>query len=882
MLFMFYISVAVVFLLGSVFGFLSFSRLGALESKIRSLEKRLNGIATSAGATSSVKPTLSAAQDDSQVDRGENSPQPNLVPENVNKPAIDPSPIIENNDGVKANTQPQEDKPTVTFLDSLFASLSSHWMVWLGGICVGLSGIFLVKYSIDKGLLGPSARIALAVIMGVGLHGAAEYLRRKDGQSHPSFAALAGGASLILYAAMLAALHLYQMMPAGLVFVLLAAIAIATMLLALVHGPILAILGLLGGYVVPIFVSDGSGNILAAMLYSLIISAAGLLLIRFIYRSWLWFSVIVGALFWWAISLTYLQADGYRGLYLAVLAYSLLAIPMFNWRLRNTSSDNDPGCELMFRFAKRSWQPVQLSLLLILVAQAVSIAHESFSSGAFLNWMPLIVVMFLAAHSRPTLLAIPWLSLVLQCLAWLYCGIDFYNGRWQYIGLAVDVQSHFLQYSMLMAALYSGLAFWNLQRGVYSHWLASLLFLAPPLWMALAYLLVSDLSTLWQWSAIALVLGSAYVFFANNRLRENSLDDYSIWLVLAGHFTYSIAMVMLFREATLTLALALQLITLTWLIKRFALQSLDWLVKIVLALVLLRLTFNPWMLQYPSDVHWSLWTYGGATVCCFIAAYLTPKTENLRQWLEAVGLQLLVLFVAAEVRYWLYEGQIFTRHYGLVEAAINTTLWAALGLVYYYRSQFSSQLVRLYQLASRLLLIAAMLSYFIAITVLNPLWGVELVAATPIWNLLLAAYGLPVLMAYLCVKYYQPSYRKPALIVCGVLGFIFINMEIRHLWQAGMDINHNMRSGELYTYSIVWLAMAVATILLSAARKLDQVYRVGMGLLVIVIVKVFFVDMSDLQGLLRAVSFMGLGLALLGLAYLHQRISNQVVEEQIK
>jgi uncharacterized membrane protein len=52
-----------------------------------------------------------------------------------------------------------------------------------------------------------------------------------------------------------------------------------------------------------------------------------------------------------------------------------------------------------------------------------------------------------------------------------------------------------------------------------------------------------------------------------------------------------------------------------------------------------------------------------------------------------------------------------------------------------------------------------------------------------------------------------------------------------------------------------------------------------MGLLVIVIGKAFLFDMADLEGLLRAVSFMGLGLALLGLAYLHQRISNRGIKE---
>lgn len=63
-------------------------------------------------------------------------------------------------------------------------------MIWLGGLCVALAGIFLVKYSMDTGLLEPRACIILACLIGVSLHGAAEYLRQRTGKNHPSFAAL--------------------------------------------------------------------------------------------------------------------------------------------------------------------------------------------------------------------------------------------------------------------------------------------------------------------------------------------------------------------------------------------------------------------------------------------------------------------------------------------------------------------------------------------------------------------------------------------------------------------------------------------------------------------------------------------------------------------
>lgn len=43
--------------------------------------------------------------------------------------------------------------------------------------------------------------------------------------------------------------------------------------------------------------------------------------------------------------------------------------------------------------------------------------------------------------------------------------------------------------------------------------------------------------------------------------------------------------------------------------------------------------------------------------------------------------------------------------------------------------------------------------------------------------------------------------------------------------------------------------------------------------MMLVIGKIFLFDMADLEGLLRVASFMGLGLSLLGLAYLYQRFN---------
>jgi uncharacterized membrane protein len=309
--------------------------------------------------------------------------------------------------------------------------------------------------------------------------------------------------------------------------------------------------------------------------------------------------------------------------------------------------------------------------------------------------------------------------------------------------------------------------------------------------------------------------------------------------------------------------------------KRHRLPWLGNLIKVVLTVVVIRLTFNPWLLGYPDDVHWSLWTYGGATLFCALAAMQCRSTPVMHKWLEAATLHLLVLTLGAEVRYWLYDGVIFAHRYSLTEAAINTSLWAAMALTYYRRSAASENLAALYRLGSRILLALALGSYGIAVLVHNPWWSGAIIGTMPVFNILLLAYGLPVIMALLIARYHERPFRRPALGIAGVGSLLFASLEIRHLWQGGkLSLGHPTSDGELYTYSIIWLLMAIAAILAGTSWRVRDLYKAGMALLAVVIAKIFMVDMSDLEGLLRVASFMGLGLSLLGLAWLHRRIND--------
>lgn len=889
-------------LLGAVFGWVALFKIATLRNDFNSLKRQLeSGAARPAHPNSSQARAATSAQPARRDETGpaataDNSQQPDLslaktatTPQRESKPSLNVWRDAEFDDVANTNV-PDTRKSATAFTDNTGSGITTpvaaagptwvdhlkdQWMAWLGGICVGLSGIFLVRYSIEQGYLGPTARIALALLTGMVLHTFAEWSRRRSAIRLQALAALAGGASIILFAALLAALHLYQLLPPLVVFVSLTVVALLTMALAVLHGPIMAILGLLSAYAIPVLVDTGGGSVSSVLAYSLVISAAAMVLMHFVYRYWIWTSMLLGALFWWFVALTSFDAELVRGVYLAALSYLVLAGPGQDWTLTKTIAAQGEGrLESLWREARDvSHAPITISLLFLVMAYAFSIYVTSINSIIAYYWTPQIVLLFLASRAKPSITWFPWLSLCLQTLVWIGLGTGSVNGVTQIIGFAGAEQGQFLGYAGWMAALYFALSLWLYrERPDEVRWLSLALF-SPLTWLTLCYLLIPEFTDSWFWGSVAVAIGVVYLGFASVRLKQSTDPEATAWLFLAGHFAYSLAVAIILSEASLTLALSAQFVSLAWVIRRFNLLHLDLLLKLVLAVVVVRLTINPWLLTYPSDIHWSLWTYGGATVFCALAASQTQKTHVLRQWLEAATLHLFVLTLWAETRYALYDGDIFATRFELLEAAINTALWSSLGIVYFIRSKVSENLRPLYVLISKILLALSLIGYIVMLTRLNPYFGAEPVGTTPIFNLLLLAYGFPIVASALVYRLHLPEFREISAAVGAFAAFIFINMQIRHLWQGQLDLDLPTSSGELYTYSVVWLILAVLTMLGGAARYGNKVYRIGVGLLCVVIAKIFLADMADLEGLWRVASFMGLGLCLLGLAYLYQRFN---------
>jgi uncharacterized membrane protein len=55
--------------------------------------------------------------------------------------------------------------------------IGTRWVVWVGGLTLALGGFFMVRYSIDAGLLGPGVRTLLGGLFALALLAAGEWTR---------------------------------------------------------------------------------------------------------------------------------------------------------------------------------------------------------------------------------------------------------------------------------------------------------------------------------------------------------------------------------------------------------------------------------------------------------------------------------------------------------------------------------------------------------------------------------------------------------------------------------------------------------------------------------------------------------------------------------
>jgi uncharacterized membrane protein len=156
-----------------------------------------------------------------------------------------------------------------------------HTLARIGVLILFFGVAFLLKYAVDRGLLPIELRLAAAAAGGFVLLGIGWRLRE---QRRVYGLTVQGGGIGIVYLTVFAAVSFYQLLPAlsgQLVMVLLVTLAAALSVLQNARG--LALFSAVGGFLAPILISSGGDHLLLFSYYALL--NAGILLIAW-FKAW--------------------------------------------------------------------------------------------------------------------------------------------------------------------------------------------------------------------------------------------------------------------------------------------------------------------------------------------------------------------------------------------------------------------------------------------------------------------------------------------------------------------------------------------------------------------------------------------------------------------
>jgi len=814
-----------------------------------------------------------------------------------------------------ADAAPAEPPPDVAPVRSrwrdLEESLASRWLIWLGGATMALAAAFFIKLSAELGWLGPEVRVALGLLAGVGLMVGGEWLRRRPDQQliaaiKPDYVppALTAAGLFTAFASVYGGYALFDLFAPLIAFALLAALSLVGIGLSLLQGPFIAALGLLAGFVTPLLVSSDNPMAWGLFVYLLALNGAGMAVV--LYRGWRWlgWGMLAGASLWpllWFVD-PWKAGDAVPvGLYL-LLTVVLFLMPAVLGQWGEPEPEDAPPLT-GWRAALPTWarrrrrhpaDRLAVTAMRLLGALTAGLVWIDGWGGMSLTVLGLFALLALIAGRRVERLAgVAWTAalVVLAALApWTLPYVanlpSELNAEGQPLVTAVAEAlpgevGRFLWVAGGFAALFGIGGFVALRgAGRVALW-ASLSALVPLTLLALAYALVEPPYTAVAWPAVALGLAALLVgatgVLARHRHRPGATLGMAAFAAGAVG-ALSLGATMTLREAWLTVALAVQVPVLAWLERQLGVRELRGVALLVAVAVLSRLAVNPYVLDY-EGMAWIFYGYGIPALGFLIAARWMRGAPDGRgddlvvMVLEAGGLIFSTLMVSLAIHRWMADS-LTDLPSSLAETALHSLAWLGLAVLLAADRRWNARPVAVW--GRRLLVVVAAVQVVaVQMLDLNPLWTDESVGMWPVANRLLLAYGAPGLLGLVYLWLDPPPaprLRRFAPLLPFALFALNLALEIRRAFQGPVLSGYETSDAEWYSYSAGFLLFAVVLLVVALRFGWGWMRHAGLALVLAVVAKVFLSDMDDLEGLYRVASFLGLGVSLIGIGYLYQRV----------
>jgi uncharacterized membrane protein len=759
--------------------------------------------------------------------------------------------------GDAAGERESETDPADNGLATLFERfVGGRLLIWIGGIALAVSGVFLVRYSIETGLVGPRVRMIMAALFGLLLVGAGEGARRRTDPDDPRIAqALVGAGIFVLYAATYGSHHLHGLVSLGAASILMALITAGALGLALRHGAPTAVMGLVGGFLTPLLVGDPESSAIPLIAYLALLNVA---LFGLAYRrGWTWLAAgaVLLSFLWTGYLLFAGPSDA-----LAAGAFILLI------GLAGSLMNPGPGRHLKLIF------PAAIGL----VQLAALVGRTDLGLSAWALFGSLSLGCLVLAALRPENRPLPVLALLLALV--LLAGKAFGPDETFMPAVAAAITLLFGAFGSAFAARRRDPLLWTVVSCGAMAGPVLIMRMAEPQLMQPA-----------QWGVLmaALAINPAAL----------------VWLQRSAASAKSIAIPLLVAASSTALLLAVTIGD--WLPGAY--EPAGWLVIGIGAAIVAR-RLDDRGLAFLAIAAGLLGALGAAVrvgelwavlqLSIFgsvaLATALPPPVDALRLHLLPAALLLLLWRL-------LPAGQERLRPAALIPAAVLASGGAyilykqvfALGSAADFEARGFAERLLLTQtlfaagwLASTgrlgetlkpaallLTTIAAARFVWFDLLIHNPALVAQRVGSLPILNLLLAGYWGAAAWLYLARRRAARVAEKGTwlglFLAALIAGSVLL---VRQLFQGTVLSGAGVPTGEDYGRSLAGLLLSIA--LMAAGVKLpDRALRVaGLALLTATILKVFLLDASELEGVLRILSFLGLGVALIGIGKLYGQV----------
>ena len=733
---------------------------------------------------------------------------------------------------------------------------------------------FLLKYAADRDLMPVEFRVGGVALAGVALLVTGWRLRF----SRPGYAlGLQGAAVAVLYLTTFAALRLYGLLPAGMAFALLAAIAALSAFLAVRQDAlVLAAFGAGGGFLAPILASTGGGSHVMLFSYYLLLNA-GILAIAF-NKAWRSLNVM-GFLFTFFIGLLW-GLRYYRPEHFATTEPFLVAFfVLYVW--------------IAVLFARR---------------QAPRLTH--YVDGTLVFGVPLAAFGLQAGLTRGMEFALAYSCLGLSAT---YLGLAAWLRRGRNPNLALLVEA-FLALGVVFASLAIPLALdaqwtsaaWALE-GAAIVWvgtrqrrrLARAFGVLLEFGAGVAYLNAYPRLTADVPLVDAGFLGAALVALAGlwtNRLlrraQEQEAAKGSAWATIA--FLWGMAWwlfaarheIETFVEPYLQLNAYLEFFAGTALVFSYLAVRKDWREAAWPALALLPVLFACALAGWDREPHLFA-NFGAPAWVLAFGAQLWVLLQNERhaspgyfRGLHA-GTLLLAALVGALELHWV--AQNFTAYHTAWSVASVVVVPAL--LVIAVSSAWAGEhwpvaaQPRAYRVGAVIpIAVAFMLWVLYANATHNgdsyPLPYLPLLNALDLAHILV---GLALLAAWNAWR--RAGFDVPALVrgrlaggVVAAATFLWLNGVLLRTLHHWADIPYRLESMSRSvlaqaSLSIFWALIALSLMVFATRRARRPLWLLGAGLMAVVVVKLFLIDLSHLGGIERIVSFIGVGVLMVVIGY---------------